>query len=440
MKTRQKETGISWIGCIPAQWELCKLGTSFYMKGRIGWQGLNSDDFIDEGPYLVTGTDFRSGSVDWGLCYHISESRYAEDSSIHVRNDDILFTKDGTVGKVAYVSDAPDKVSLNSHLLLIRPTADNISNRYLYWVLQSDVFSQFKEHVQHGTVMDSVSQSNMERFITMLPPHNEQQLIADALDTIIGTIDSAIGVISKQLETLDNYRKSLIQETVTRGLDPDVEMKPSGIDWIGDIPQSWSVRKTKHLASISSGSTPDRNDPEYWDGNIPWLKTGELQNDVIFGAEECVTRKSLRDCSLRIYDVDTVLVAMYGQGKTRGMTGLLGIPSTVNQACAALVVNSSLVTPRYLWFAFQAAYDAIREEAQGSGQPNLSADIIARFHIPLPPLREQAKITAYLSDKLPTIDRLIAGKRKQLEILRAQRQSIIYEYVTGKRRVEGAGS
>ena len=249
MNTRQKETGISWIGRIPESWGLCKLGTSFYMKGRIGWQGLNSDDFIDDGPYLVTGTDFRSGSVDWDLCYHISESRYREDSAIHVRNDDILFTKDGTVGKVAYISNAPDEVSLNSHLLLIRPTKEGISNRFLFWVLQSDVFDHYKEHVQHGTVMDSVSQSNMERFVMMLPPYDEQSLIADCLDTSIGTIDSAIGIIAKQLETLDGYRKSLIQEAVTKGLNPNAEMKSSGIDIVGAIPAHWSTSKLRHVCT-----------------------------------------------------------------------------------------------------------------------------------------------------------------------------------------------
>lgn len=436
MAAELRETGIAAIGAIPVTWKLERLNNVAELFGRIGWQGLTSDEYTDEGAYLVTGTDFRDGYIDWSSCVHVSEERWEEAWQIKLQEGDLLISKDGTIGKLAIVSDLPGHASLNSGLMRIVPRSNGYVTKYLYYVLQTDVFYDWYREIDAGaSTIKHLFQGDFIHFVYPSPPIEEQKTIAEELDKSTKELDHAINLVSRQLETLDGYRKSLIQETVTKGLNHDAKLKPSGIDWIGDIPLGWSVRKTKHLASISSGSTPDRNDFDYWDGDIPWLKTGELQNNVIIGAEEGVTRKALRDYSLRMYDVDTVLVAMYGQGKTRGMTGLLGIPSTTNQACAALVADRRLVKPKYLWLAFQAAYDAIREEAQGSGQPNLSADIIARFHIPLPPLSEQEIIASYLLDKLPTVDRIIAGKRKQLETLRAQRQSLIYEYVTGKRRV-----
>ena len=355
MSAQIKESGVKWVGSIPSDWRLYKLGLTSYLKGRIGWQGLNSDDFIDEGPFLVTGTDFENGLIRWDLCYHISEKRFEEDPLIHVRNGDVLFTKDGTVGKVAYVVDAPEKVSLNSHLLLIRPADDQIDNRFLYWVLQSDVFEQYKLEVQHGTVMDSVSQTNMAHFVYMAPKIEEQRWIAREIDLEVSRLDHAISLIEEQVSTLEAYRRSFTQEVVTKGLDPSVPMKDSGVEWIGSIPAHWTIRKTKHLAAISSGSTPDRSELTYWDGTIPWVRTGELQNNVIVDTELKITGSALRNCSLRVYEPGTLLIAMYGQGKTRGMTGMLGIRSTTNQACAALVANADLITPDYLWAAFQGS-------------------------------------------------------------------------------------
>ena len=137
----------------------------------------------------------------------------------------------------------------------------------------------------------------------------------------------------------------------------------------------------------------------------------------------------------RIYPKNTLLIAMYGQGKTRGMTAKLGVPCAINQACAALATDASQVSIDYLWLCFMAGYEPIRAIAQGSGQPNLSADLIANFKIPLPPLSEQSLIAAKTFKYIESIDVVLGTKRKQLDVLKRRRQSLIYEYVTGKRRV-----
>ena len=142
---------------------------------------------------------------------------------------------------------------------------------------------------------------------------------------------------------------------------------------------------------------------------------------------------------MTLYPAGTLLVAMYGQGKTRGMTAKLGVPCSINQACAALTPNESLVAGDYLWLCFIAGYEAIRAIAQGSGQPNLSADLIANFAIPLPPISEQGAIASVAFSRTAAIDAVITTKREQLDVLKRRRQSLIYEYVTGKRRVGEEG-
>lgn len=135
-----KDSGVEWIGEIPEEWEVIKMKHFSYMKGRIGWQGLKAEEFIDEGPYLVTGTDFQNGKVNWETAYHISEARYDEAPEIQLRVGDLLVTKDGTVGKLAMIDSLPDLASLNSHLLLIRPLFQKYLTKYLYYVLSSVVF------------------------------------------------------------------------------------------------------------------------------------------------------------------------------------------------------------------------------------------------------------------------------------------------------------
>lgn len=134
-----KDSGNRWIGKIPESWDTRRIKYLATLKGRIGWQGLTSEEYQDEGPYLVTGVDFRNGCIDWESCVHIPFSRWEEAKEIQIENGDLLITKDGTVGKVAVVDNQPDKASLNSGVLRI-VTNDGYDRQFLYWVLQSEVF------------------------------------------------------------------------------------------------------------------------------------------------------------------------------------------------------------------------------------------------------------------------------------------------------------
>lgn len=437
MSGRKRDVGIESIGRLPNGWRLQRLNNVADLFGRIGWQGLTSDEYTDEGAYLVTSTDFVNGCVNWDTCVHVSEKRWEEAWQIKLSEGDLLISKDGTIGKLAIVKDMPGHASLNSGLMRIVPKSDTYETRFLFYVLQTDVFTDWYRNIDSGaSTIKHLFQGDFVHFVFPLPPVEEQRLIVQEIDLEVSRLDHAISLIEEQVSTLEAYRRSFTQEVVTKGLDPSVPMKDSGVEWIGSIPAHWTIRKTKHLAAISSGSTPDRSELTYWDGTIPWVRTGELQNNVIVDTELKITGSALRNCSLRVYEPGTLLIAMYGQGKTRGMTGMLGIRSTTNQACAALVANADLITPDYLWAAFQSAYDAIREMAQGSGQPNLSAETISRFSIPVPPIEEQEEICDRFFSRLPIIEKTLQVKRSQLDVLRERRQSLIYEYVTGKRRVE----
>ena len=211
-----KDSGIEWIGQIPKGWDIYRIKYNTFLKGRIGWQGLNSSDFIDEGYCLITGTDFdNKGGIHWDTCYRISKERFDEDELLHVKEGDLLMTKDGTVGKMAYIKHLPEEASLNSHLLIIRQTTPLIKNAFLYWIMLSEQFKGFCSIYQSGSIMNSVSQSTLGQFSCSCPPLEEQQAIADYLDEKCKEIDSLISVKQSKIDALKEYKKSIIYEYIT---------------------------------------------------------------------------------------------------------------------------------------------------------------------------------------------------------------------------------
>lgn len=211
-----KDSGVEWIGQMPEHWDIYRIKYNTFLKGRIGWQGLNSSDFIDEGYCLITGTDFDNrGGIHWETCYRISKERFDEDELLHVKEGDLLMTKDGTIGKMAYVKDLPEEASLNSHLLIIRQITPLIKNAFLYWAMLSEEFKGFCSIYQSGSIMNSVSQSTLGAFSCSCPPIEEQQAIADYLDTQCAEIDTLISLKQTKIDALKEYKKSIIYEYIT---------------------------------------------------------------------------------------------------------------------------------------------------------------------------------------------------------------------------------
>ncbi|EDL65724.1 restriction endonuclease subunit S [Bacillus sp. SG-1] len=216
---KMKDSGVKWIGDIPEHWDISKIKYSTYVKGRIGWQGLRSDEFIDEGPYLVTGTDFKDGIIHWDTCYHISEERYSEAPPIQLKENDLLITKDGTIGKVAIVKNKPGKAILNSGIFVTRCQDKEYLTKFMYWILTSEVFKNYIKYMETGSTIKHLYQETFVNFSYPLPNIEEQKAIEYFLETKVREIDSVKKEISDQIELLKEYRQSLIYEAVTGKID-----------------------------------------------------------------------------------------------------------------------------------------------------------------------------------------------------------------------------
>lgn len=212
---KMKDSGIPWIGKIPGGQEVDKIKNTSYIKGRIGWHGLTSEEYSDEGAYLVTGTDFKGGVIEWENCYHVGWDRYKEDPYIHLKEDDLLITKDGTIGKVALIKSLPDKATLNSGIFLVRPLNKKYFPKFMYWVLNSAVFERFFDYIKTGATISHLYQETFERFFFPIPKKEGQERIIEYLDKATSKIDKTIEKIEKKIILLKEYKKSLIHHVVT---------------------------------------------------------------------------------------------------------------------------------------------------------------------------------------------------------------------------------
>ena len=216
-KAKLVPSGIDWIGEIPEGWEINKLFNLCTIKGRVGWKGLRSEEFKENSyAYLVTGQDFVSSDINWRNCYQIDKDRYDEDPYIQLSNGDILVTKDGTIGKIAKVSGMDKPACLNSGIFVLKQRKEVFFQNYLYWYLSSPLLLQYNTFINSGgTTIIHLYQNVFERFSMIVPPMEEQIAIATYLDEKCADIDHLIVLKQQKIESLKDYKKSVIYEAVT---------------------------------------------------------------------------------------------------------------------------------------------------------------------------------------------------------------------------------
>jgi type I restriction enzyme S subunit len=218
-KAKMKDSGIEWLGEINSDWQVKKIKHTTFVKGRIGWQNLRADDFLEEGPYLVTGTDFEKGRIKWEGCHRVDEERYLADPFIILQENDVLITKDGTIGKVAIIKNKPNQVTLNSGVFVTRPLNNDYLSDYMFWILNSEVFSHFYDFNKSGSTIQHLYQNVFVEFSFAIPTLAEQKKIVDYLTIKSKAFDELIKMVTNCVNRLMEYRQSIISEAVTGKID-----------------------------------------------------------------------------------------------------------------------------------------------------------------------------------------------------------------------------
>lgn len=412
-----KESGIDWIGQIPEEWGISKIKFTTQLNGRIGWQGLTSAEYKEEGPYLITGTDFHNGTINFETAVHIDEKRWSEASQIQVENGDLLITKDGTVGKVAIISGLDDKASLNSGVLRIQ-TIDEIDRRFLYYVLLSDEFWMWFNYTNSGaSTILHLYQNVFDEFTFTFPQKNEQQKIADFLDKKTAQLDKVKALLDEQIQKLKDYRSSLIYETVTKGFDKTVPMKDSGIDWIGQVPEGWGVRRLKYLVEISTGTSNTQD------------RSVESEGYPFF-----VRSQNVEKLPTYTHDTEAILTAGDGVGVGKVFHYYKG-KFTAHQRVYILSKFKNIESKFLFYYVSINLKNEVSLGGAKSTVDSIRMPMLSNFMVSIPSSTEQHNISNYLDCEIKRIQAMIEIKQNQIENIDKQRQTLIYDYVTGKRRV-----
>lgn len=417
-----KYSGVEWIGEIPKRWEVTKFKYVMKKDKKIA-KKYNNENIIS-----LT----KSGVIIRDLENPFGKMPASFDGYQHVEEGDLLlclFDIDVTPRCVGIVKNNGVTSPAYSRYKLMDGFDINYYNYLLTYLDDEKILLSYTKSLRN-----TLTDEYFGAVSTIKPSLLEQQKIAAFLDGKVAHVDSIIEDTKKSIENLKAYKQSLITETVTKGLDPNVEMKDSGIEWIGEFPFHWERTRIKNMASIGSGSTPKSSNEDYYNGNINWIQSGDLyQKKYIEDTSRKITNKAIKEVSaLKFYDAPFITIALYGA--SIGNVSISKIDSTVNQAVAVIEPNN--ISIDYLFYLLTASKSGFLSLSVGGTQPNISQTIISNWIVPYPPMDEQNRIVEFLDVKTTQIDNLIDKKEQIITEIESYKKSLIYEYVTGKKEVK----
>ena len=327
----------------------------------------------------------------------------AWDANRHIRQGDILWnsTGTGTVGRAYLVKNADcqrPKV-VDSHVTIVRPNLEVDSRIIFYWIKGPDVQNRIEELCDGSTNQVELSRAAISEIQIPLPPINEQRRIADKLDHVLARVDATNEHLSRVAPLIKRFRQSVLSAAMSGRLTAD---------WRADKrSEPWNKAAIHEVAEVGTGSTPFKTNPAFYaDKGTPWVTSSATQKDIVDSSEYYVTQDAIQAHRLKLYPPGTLLIAMYGEGKTRGQVTELAIHATINQACAAIRITSDKTHPKFVKLALKARYNEMRDMAEGGNQPNLNLQKVKNFAIPLPSLEEQTEIVRRVEKLFAFADRL----------------------------------
>ena len=387
---------------------------------------------------VLRSSNMRGKRVD------VSEAAWCEISNkqaeaFSLESGDILVTKSSgsfdLVGKAALFDDPNDgNLYLFSNFTMrLRPDRKKVIPEYLAWFLRSPQALSWRFENQQTTVglrnlqtkeylkqvlpvplleiqeqvvnyLNAVENVNKESETAKLPEALEEQR------HVVVRIEALAARIAKA-----KYLREEISEEIELLLA--AELKKLRYELLDG---KFSKRKLGDVTQVTAGGTPSRDNPSYWNGNIPWIRTGELLDGDIYSSGEHITEEGMKNSSAKLFPKETILIALYGQGQTRGRTGRLMIEATTNQACCAILPTPDLLEPRFTQYWLRSLYYEMREQNHGGAQPNLNSAMIKNIEISIPPLDEQRRIVAYLDSvqaRLASLRELQSATGEELDAL-----------------------
>lgn len=400
-----KDSGIEWIGKIPELWNTCQLKRLLMFQNGQDYKHVESDC-----GYPVYGSG--------GVFMHASQYLYDGEA--------ILFGRKGTIDRPLYVNEKFWTVDTMYYAI---PKSQAIG-RYLYYLATLLPYTKY----QTSTALPSMTQSLLGNMVVALPYIQDQQHIAEYLDEKCGEIDSLIALQEQMIEKLKIYKQSIITETVTKGLDTNAKLVPSGIDWIGEVPEGWKVSVLRRFANIILGKMLQPNAKSENDSLEQYICAKDVHFEGIDTSD--LKKMFFNKTEKETYQVQKgdLLVVEGGAGAAGSCVLKTDLPNTYIQNSIMIVRPKQGIDIRYIhYFEFSLAKKGYVDYVCNKATiPHFTKDKLSSMPIPLPPFSEQQTIASYLDEKCADIDSLIVLKLEKIEKLKDYKKSVVYEAVTGK--------
>lgn len=417
IETRFKDTE---VGQIPEDWEATNIDKLCTLKARIGWQGLTTGEYLPQGDYiLITGTDFKDGYIDWGNCCYVSKWRYDQDTNIQIKEGDVLISKDGTIGKVAFLNSIPGPGTLNSGVFVVRPKQEDILNQaYLSWIFKSIWFKSFIDQLTAGSTINHLYQKDFVKFQLVYPKDKSEQT---RIATALSNIDALISELGRLIEKKRAIKQGAMQQLLT------------GKERLKGFSEPWVEKKLGENATILRGGSPRPIEDYITDSQdgLNWIKIGDVKpDDKYFRKTAEKIKKEGLVKTRQVKKGDFIL----SNSMSFGRPYILDIDGCIHDGWLVIQDYQKAYDMQFLYYVLCS--DGVKNQyiamAAGSSVQNLNKEKVANVILNAPvSLEEQTAIASVLTSMDDEISALEAKKAKYEQI----KQGMMQQLLTGKIRL-----
>ena len=423
-----KDSGVEWLGYIPEHWQIWKLAHAFEIIGSGTTPPSDTNDWYGDDINWVTTGELREDII-LSTSKKIKKKtlQYFSTLKIYPKGTILIAMYGATIGRLGILGES----ATTNQACCALSKSNYLSNMYLfYWLIS---FRQEIIQLSSGGGQPNINQEKVASLKISTPTLKEQKKIINFLTYETSKIDTLIEKQQQLIKLLEEKRQAVISHAVTKGLNPNVPMKESEIDWVKNIPYHWGKTPMRWSTKIFSGGTPSKNKEEYWEnGTIPWLNSGSVNQKKITTPSAYITKKGYLYSSAKWIPRNSLVIALAGQGKTKGMVAIVDIDTTCNQSMGAIIPNKNKFITTYLYYWLLINYQNIRNLSGGDLRDGLNLELIADIECPMPPLEEQEKICSFIEKEIFIINQLNDKTNQVIDLQKEHRTALISAPVTGK--------
>ena len=419
-----KDSGVKWLGEIPGHWEVIRLKALLIERIE---KNNNKENLIilsllkDKGiiPYDEKGAIGNNSKED------LSQYKIARKGDLVINSMNVIIGSVGITQYDGYISPAYYSFKPKGIINLI----------YYYYLMTLRSVQQSIRCYSKG-IMEIRLRITSNDFLSMpfpFPPKSEQTAIANYLDSVTSKIDKAISQQQKMIDLLNERKQIIIQNAVTKGLDPNAKMKDSGVEWIGEIPEDWEVLKLRRISKIFTGKTPSTSNPRYFHSeDIEWFTPGDFNGIELKSSKRKISNYAIKDNASILYPKHSIFII--GIGGTIGKVAFCDLEASCNQQINVIILNEN-ANYRYITYLLQNSNSEIMKNANLSTLPIINQQKTGDLKIILPNINEQSLIVDYINNEIKPLDSSISQCNKMISLLQERKQIIINDVVTGKVKV-----